>query len=371
MKIFHVIDSGGFYGAEVVLLYLMEAQLELGLEPTLISIGLPGEKEKAIEIEARRCALSVEQFRMRPGPNWLGAYSILNTLWREGAQILHSHGYKSNILFGLIPRKIRKIPMVTTLHGWTTTTQISKIRVYEWLDSLSLRFVDQVAIVNKEMFKHPKLAPFRDKFKVIDNGIPLTDDCTHDLNEKVVSFCKNGQTLCAIGRLSREKGFDLLIKALPKVLAISPDTRLIIIGEGSHRQQLQDLIGQLNLNDKVMMPGYLPYAYSYLKYCQGLVMSSLTEGLPITLLEAMRIGAPIIATRVGGIPEVLASGDCGILVEKNSVSEIERGILQFISEMDESRLLGQKAKMRFEKNYNNILMARRYMELYCSVLGSM
>ena len=127
MKVLHVIDSGGLYGAEVMLLNLMSEQVAMGLEPILASIGDPGITEKPLETEAIRRGLPVKVFRMRPGPNVWGALKILRFARSELVGLLHSHGYKGNILFGLMPRMLRRIPMVATVHGWTWTGGISRM----------------------------------------------------------------------------------------------------------------------------------------------------------------------------------------------------------------------------------------------------
>ena len=139
MKILHIIDSGGLYGAEVMLLNLMGEQVALGLTPILVSIGDPGVAEKPLEAEAKRRGLRVEMFRMRPGPNILGAFEIMRFARGERAELLHSHGYKGNILFGFLPRFVRRMPMVTTLHGWTWSGGMTRMLLYEWLDSQSPR----------------------------------------------------------------------------------------------------------------------------------------------------------------------------------------------------------------------------------------
>ena len=161
MKILHVIDSGGFFGAEVMLINLAAAQLKMGLEPAIASVGDPGIGEKAIEIEARNRQVPVQVFRMRPGPNLVGACRLLN-FCRDGKfDLIHSHGYKGNILLGPLPGRFKKIPMLSTLHGWITTAAsgFTRLRAYEWLDALVLsRFIDRIVLVNRGMLENPRIA---------------------------------------------------------------------------------------------------------------------------------------------------------------------------------------------------------------------
>ena len=120
MHILHIIDSGGMYGAEVMLLNLVEEQIRQGLSPVIASIGGVQSGEKPLELEAHKRGFPLKIFRMRPGPNLIGAMEILKYAKSTRCDLLHSHGYKGNILFGFLPKKIRRLPLVATLHGWTS-----------------------------------------------------------------------------------------------------------------------------------------------------------------------------------------------------------------------------------------------------------
>jgi len=133
MKILHVTDSGGLYGAEMVLLNLVAEQMKTGLEPTIASIGEKWIQEKPFETEAVKRGLRVVKFRMFPGPNLPGMFKVLRYAQKYGFDILHSHGYKGDVAFGSMPKSIRKLPLVSTLHGWTSVVGFSKNRIYEWL----------------------------------------------------------------------------------------------------------------------------------------------------------------------------------------------------------------------------------------------
>lgn len=116
MKILHIIDSDGFYGAGVMLLNLMAEQTKCGLKPVIVSIGEKHIKEKPLETDALKRGLQVWKFKITPGPNLDGALEFLRYAKREGFDLLHSHGYKGKILFGSIPRTIRQLSIVLTLH---------------------------------------------------------------------------------------------------------------------------------------------------------------------------------------------------------------------------------------------------------------
>ncbi len=373
MKIFHVIDSGGFYGAEIMLVNLVAEQMNQGLQPLIASVGDPGTQDKAIEVEARKRGLPVKVFRMRPGLNYKGTQQLLRYCHAGNFDLIHSHGYKCNILLGPLPRFIRKKPVLSTVHGWTSTTGFTKMRVYEWLDALSLRFVDGVVLVNKGMLQNSKIARLNsNKRFVVDNGIPVTPPDTSKLellDPKIVEFCQNGFVIGSIGRYSVEKGFDILLKAFSRVLDDISSAKLILIGEGGQRSHYEAIIAEKNLTDRVMLTGYRPDAWRYLELMNVYVISSLTEGLPITLLEAMRSKVPVVSTRVGGIPDVLQDGLGGTLVQPGKSAALAQALVAQYCDPAQIDTLLEYSFERFINRYSSRKMSDSYLEIYKTLLA--
>jgi glycosyltransferase involved in cell wall biosynthesis len=373
LKILHIIDSGGLYGAEIMLVNLATEQLRLGMEPIIASIGELTCGEKELEKEARRRGLNVKIFRMRPGPNFKGAYKIVRFARSEGIDVLHSHGYKGNILFGLMPKRIRRIPMIATLHGWTWTGGWDKLKFYEWLDRLSLRFIDTVVVVAETM----KNRIGEKKSHVVNNGIPCWENgsSTHlsttqtSIDSIVANFCREGFVIGAIGRLSSEKGYNILLEAVSELVKTKPEIRLVILGEGEQRSVLEEQISKLGIADRVLLPGYIANAGGYISLFQVFVLSSLTEGLPIVVLEAMQAKVPIVATRVGGVPEILDNGKAGILVAPNNCDSLVQGLSQAI---DNQEMVNQQIKAAMQRVYDcysSQYMAKKYLELYQNLIS--
>lgn len=374
MKILHIIDSAGLYGAEMVLLNLAQEQAKQGHNPVIASIREKDEFEMPLEEEAARRGLETETFRMLDGPNLIGALNILRYAWSNKFDVMHSHGYKGNILLGSFPRGIRKIPVISTVHGWTSTEKWSRMRLYEWADTFSFRYLDAVVLVSGSMKKHPLLSARRlSRLHVVNNGIPSCvpengQRISDSIDKKIEEFCSGPKTIGAIGRLSSEKGFVFLLEAFRDVIAKGHDARLVIIGDGPERQKLEKTIAGWRMNDRVLLPGYVGNASRYLRLFQIFVIPSLTEGLPISLLEAMRARVPVVSTRVGGIEDVLAGGDAGVIVDPGSSDKLLRGICTLINN---GRLADDMAKMAreiFLNNYSSEIMSREYLKVYHSVM---
>jgi len=407
MKILHIIDSGGLYGAEAVLLNLVSEQITMGLGPTIASIGEKNIPEKPLEIEAQKKGFKVKKYRMRPGPNIHGMFKVLRYAQQNKFNILHSHGYKGNVAFGLMPKRFRKVPLISTLHGWTSVSGFSKNRVYEWLDLISLKYIDAVVLVSEAMKSHPRLKNLNSvNFHVIPNGIPIKDaqfndstnqpfnhsmshgkfndptnqqfnksptrfddSTTHQFDQNIIDFCNSGYTIGSIGRLSYEKGYRYLIEALYLLVKKVIDARLVIIGEGYERDFLQDLALQFNLNDRIMLPGYRDRAKKYLPYFKVFVISSLTEGLPITLLEAMQAKIPIVATRVGGMPEVLQNGRAALLAQPRKPDALATAISRLYYDQNLAQELSAMAYQRVTTIYDSKTMASNYLKIYNDLIN--
>jgi glycosyltransferase involved in cell wall biosynthesis len=373
MKILHVIDSGGLYGAEVMLLSLMQEQERCGLQPILASIGDPAPGPKPLEVEACRLGLAVQTFRMAPGPNLAGALRILKFARQQGVDLIHSHGYKGNILLGFLPGFLRRLPMLATVHGWTSTGKATRMVVYEWLDGMSLACLDRVVLVNAAMKEHPRLKSRSGlAVEVVANGIaaPVAAAAAGTLDPHIVEFCSRGFVIGAVGRLSREKGFPVLIEALAGLVREGKDVRLLILGEGALRGELEEQVRGLGLEGRVLMPGYVSAARDYLRHFGLFAMPSYTEGLPISMLEAMQASVPIVASAVGGIPGLLKHGAAGALVEPGNAELLRFALADVLENPDRARTRVQLAGKSVAEEYSSKTMAEKYLVIYRSILKS-
>ncbi len=371
VKVLHVIDSEGVYGAEKVVLTLMEEQRKHGIHPVLASIGGCGVEEKQIEQEARSRRLPVMPFRMCNGPNPFGARRLLRFAHGQKMDLIHSHGYKPDILLGFIPRKMRKIPVVATLHGWTGTGRLCRMTLYEWLDRKSLRFIDQVTVVSRAMLEKRNVGrDARIRVAVVHNGIscPNGNGRRFEKDDPIATFCREGFAIGAIGRLSEEKGYRYLVEALSCARQSGVDARLVIIGDGPQRQALTATVRKLHLDPWVLLPGYRERASAYMHCFRVFVLPSLTEGLPVTLLEAMQAEVPVIATSVGGIPEVLGEGRAGLMVRPGDPLDLAAALRRLYEDEGFRAELGRRGKGAGVERFSGEEMAQRYHEIYKEVL---
>jgi glycosyltransferase involved in cell wall biosynthesis len=357
MKILHLIDSGGLYGAEQMLLTLVSEQIKQGLEPTILSCGEINEGTKALEHEAIKRGLPLITWRMKAGLNIKGSWEIAKLAKKEQINVIHSHGYKFNVLFALLPRMLCSIPIVSTVHGYVVAEQFSAMWLYQILDKFCLSRMQAVIFVSQET---QKLFNKLKKSYVVQNGIttePLSIQSDKRFKDKKIK-------LVAIGRLAKEKGFEYLIKAIQIAKIQDREFELDIMGTGPEEIYLKGLVSKSGLDAQVNFLQFIDNPSRYFDNYDLLVMPSLTEGLPITLLEALREYLPVLATNVGEIPHVI--GNCYPLLDKEKdLDNIYSKIIafeQFYHESGNDKM--KQLNDRFKSIYSASKMANKYKTVY-------
>lgn len=372
MKILHIIDSTGFYGAESMLLTLMEEQQRRGLFPTLLSTNDPHGGDNAIEVESKKRGLATTQIIVRKGFSVKSALRILAYAHDNAFDIIHSHGYKINILLGFLPRFVRKIPIVSTVHGYMSVRRYSKMWFYKIIDRIALARLDaRVHVYSSATMKADGTSPKKPHTHVVHNGIPelrFDHDSRIKADPDIAAFCSDGFVIGTLCRLSPEKGLDCLIQAIQSLAHGAGGIKALVIGEGPQRASLQKMIDDAKLSHTILLAGYRTQAYDYLPLFKAFVLPSLTEGLPITILEAMQANVPIIATRVGGIPEALEYGAAGILIDPGNPTALADAINRIQSEPKKARDMAARARSRALQMYSCEKMAEEYLTLYQHVL---
>lgn len=367
LKFMHVIDSAGIYGAEIMLLNLMEEHKNMGIDSLLYSIE-PSDNPSNVslaEVAAKRGLSAVKSQSTR-------GYSLLLNIHRfaeeHGIVLIHSHGYKGNILLGCIPRFMRKMPVISTVHGWTSVRRFTKMWFYTLLDKFFLKRMDAIVNVNTTTVMDAGKA---DRF-VVENGIPplkFEPESVMKMDTVTTEFCKDDFIVGAISRLSEEKGIAYLIKTVAILAERGNNVKAVVIGEGPQKGMLQKLIIENNLSDRVLLAGYKNNAFNYLPIFDAFVLPSLTEGLPITILEAMQAGVPIIATNVGGVPDVLGKGSYGIIVEPGNSELLADAVSRVFSDADFAERMARDAKNAVLSEYTSRRMAKKYLNVYEAVLN--
>ncbi|CAN5133377.1 glycosyltransferase [soil metagenome] len=295
----------------------------------------------------------------------------LRSAIRELTQRLHSlqadvvlcHGYKANLLGRIAARKVG-CPAIAVSRGWTGEDR--KVRLYERLDRWHLKRMDHVIAVSEGQATKVRAcnAP-ADKLSVIRNAARL--DAFEQINPasrlKLMSLSPRpfDRIVVGAGRLSPEKGFDVLVEAAAKTPA---NIGFILFGEGAERPKLEAMIASHRLADRFILAGVTTELDSLLPGADVVVLPSHTEGLPNVALEASAAGVPVIATAVGGTPEVVVDGITGYLVDDGDAATMALGIKTLCLDDALCKQLGHAGRERMHREFTFDAQARQYLELF-------
>jgi glycosyltransferase involved in cell wall biosynthesis len=302
--------------------------------------------------------------------DWKVFTQLLRVCRQERVRIWHGHDYKSNAL-GLLVRRFWPMRLVSTVHGWVKHTR--RTPLYYRIDRLCLPCYEKVICVSPDLYQEclaARVAP--DRCVLIENAIDLAE------YSRTVSPAEAKQPLGivpgrlvvgAAGRLSAEKGFDLLIWAVDALLKTGLDMELLIAGEGEEQPRLEALVGQLALRERVRLLGYRANLKETYEAMDVFALSSLREGLPNVLLEAMALEVPVLATCVAGVPRLIADGTNGLLVVPGSVEALTHGLARLLADADLRRRLGQAGRETVAARYSFAARMRQIGALYDDLLG--
>ena len=298
------------------------------------------------------------------------AREIADQLRRIGATVLLCHGYKANVL-GRIAARRAGIPVVAVSRGWTGES--FRVRMYERLDRFHLRFMDHVVAVSGAQGQKVRYTGVKpDRITVIPNAIDPDRfvDVDPRYRVRIERFFRTPKTriIGAAGRLSPEKGFEVFISAAARVLDVHPDCGFVLFGHGPCKESLQQQIGMLGLGGSVVLGGFRNDLDRFIPQLDLFVQSSYTEGLPNVILEACAASVPVVATDVGGTPEIIEDGVSGLLVPAGDSERLAERMLEALESEEDLRELGFQGRQRVLESFSFPAQVSGYLELFDRLL---
>jgi glycosyltransferase involved in cell wall biosynthesis len=289
------------------------------------------------------------------------------------AEVLVCHTFKPNVLGRVAARRVG-IPCVVVSRGWTWENL--KVRVYETLDRVNLRFVDHVVAVSGGQAERVRKAGVpSSRLSVIRNAARLGAFASPDpayLTQLRTLFPADSAVshiILAAGRLSPEKGFGVLVESAAAVLKSNPTAGCVLFGEGAERTKLEARVQELGIGGRFVMPGFTADLDKFLPWADVAVLPSFTEGLPNVALEASAAGVPVLATAVGGTPEVVADGVSGLLVPSGQPERISEALNRLLSDEPLRTRLGNAGRERMRAEFTFEAQAAKYAELFERLAG--
>ena len=291
-------------------------------------------------------------------------YQFLCLLRREHIQLLHSYMFHANFLGRLLGR-LARIPIIVSAER--TMEQESKARL--WANRATAPLADRITAVSEAVrkFAHEQIGIDGQKLVTIYNGVDLSDYQANINAEKVRSSLGIDSSSIVIGtisRLEKVKGIPYLLQAFAQILLIYPSSFMLIVGNGAERKALEALAQNLGISSRVIFTGDRSDIPALLAIMDIFVLASLFEGLPNAVLEAMAMGKPVVATTVGGTPEVVKDGVTGLLVPPRDPDALAQAINALLSDQDRSQAMGKAARERVKRYFTVERMVERTEALY-------
>ena len=364
LNIAHLIECDGPGGAERIVA-AMATSLQAAGARNVVFLPANGEGWLARELEGS--GVAVEYFTIDRPLSPQCARALVGAFRRHRIDVAHSHEF-SMAVYGAWASWRTGLPHVITMHG---------IRYYN--EKLRRRLAMRAAVAVSDQVvavSEPLAAAIRSdlgipesQVMVLANGVRYTEPEVITLRDEL-HLSSDDRLIVAVGNLYRVKGHAHAIEALARLTDRYPSLHLAISGRGDLEGELRARARQHGLADRLHLLGLRSDVPSILAAADLFVMPSLSEGLPLSLLEAMFAGCPIVATDVGQVRVALANGAAGILVDPGSSATLAAGIDRLLSNPAEARRLGAAAAMRAAAEFDLSRMVQRYAAIYDKALGS-
>jgi glycosyltransferase involved in cell wall biosynthesis len=366
LRVTHIALSLDVGGLERNIVNQVREGQRLGQNVSVICLERPG--ALAAQVEALGAPVICLNKRAGLRPGLIGP--MQHALRQLQPHVAHTHQIACLLYTGLAAVDLSVPVIVHTEHG--KERYASRLRT-RWLGRLAGRYTARFFCLSRDMaaaVKVHRIVP-PGKVRVILNGIDTT--CFQNAREdkglrQSLAIPIGARVIATIGRLTPVKRQDLLLRAFAQVRQRVPQAHLVVIGDGPLRGDLRALATELGVDGVTHFTGYQPEPQRYLPLIDVFALTSASEGIPQALLEASSAGIPAIASRVGGVPEVIDHDRTGLLFSSGDQDALVRGIIALLTDMGLARDLGAAARDRVERLFHIGRMAKDYHQQFLHLL---
>lgn len=367
LKVVTLVDNFlGLGGAERV-----AAELAIGLDPGRFEsvfcvtrpLWGPGCEESLLEAEVRTLTL-----RRRSARNVLAWRPLISLLRRERTDILHCHKFGSN-LWGAVLGRLTGVPVIVAHeHVWSFEGQALRRLLDRGLIAKEAHvFLTVSRETRRQMIEVEGIDP--DLIRVLTNGIPTPEPSGRDVRQEL-GIDPEALVVGTVCVFRPQKALQVFIRSAALLVSEFPNLNVIIAGEGPERVRLEALVNQLGLDERVFLVGQRTDVSDVLATFDVAVSSSDYEGSPLAIIEYMAAAKSIVATRVGGVPDLIQDGVHGLLVEAQDAEGLASAVARLLREPDLRARMGEKARERQQAEFSIDIAVRRlellYEELYAA-----
>lgn len=286
---------------------------------------------------------------------------------RENLDLIHVHYAIPHATAAQLAREITGKPYITTLHG-SDVTILGSDPSYEPTNTMSIEHSDAITTVSQYMATEARnTLGISKEIKVIPNFVDHTH-YTPAPCSRLETPKPRAITLVHVSNFRPVKRIEDLIYSMCIITKEEPNAQLILVGDGPERHRIERLIDRLDLRRNILVTGYRSDVAAMMNCADALVLCSQTENAPLTILEGMSCGLPIIATNVGGIPEQVQDGENGFLVPVKHPEEIAEAALKLNADEKLLARMGEKARKTILEKYTKDKILQQYIDVYESIL---
>ena len=300
--------------------------------------------------------------------DWVAFWKIYKIIQKEKPDIIHTHTAKAGALGRLAGILYGKSILIHTFHGHVFSGYFGKIKTifFMWVERFLALFTDRIITVSetlkKELVEKYRIAPEK-KFSVVELGF--------ELEELFKLPTKNNTEIINIGivgRLVPIKNHKMLFKVCRAGLNLP--YRIVVIGDGEIKGELEKYAEELGMKDMVEFRGWVKDLKAIYEGLDIVALTSLNEGTPVSLIEAMAAGRPVVATRVGGVADIVQDGKSGYLVESEDVAGFSQKLADLIKDPEKRRKFGECARARVKDRFSKERLIKDTEKLYNKIASA-
>ncbi len=363
LNVLQFICSTGFYGAERWVLALVNH-----LDTSHVRSDLVVTKEDCKELKI------VQQFDVEGGKTFelpmahKFDFSVVDKLVglikERDIDVIHTHGYKSDIL-GIWAARKANIKVVVTPHGFPAHIDF-KLKCFIWLGCQSLRFADKVVPLSTQLMEDVR--GFRvpeSKISYVQNGVDLSEvEAQRQLSIKPNFVGNEVKRIGFVGQMIKRKNIEHVLDIFESLSKKHGNIELYLLGDGESRQGLEQYTEKLNSKKNIHFLGFRDDRLEWLQSFDLFVMTSLLEGIPRCVMETMAMGVPVVAYDIAGVDQLITHNETGLLAELNDKEALENHWETLLFKKEISDNISAKAKEFVYKHYSAQRMANEYSEIF-------
>jgi glycosyltransferase involved in cell wall biosynthesis len=354
MRVLQIISPSKLAGAELYVTMLSKQMEAHGCKVIVLTKNVPSVVDRM-----RAEGLDVRADGLGGKINPRAVYRVMRLLKKERIDIINTH-LSSASLTGSIAGRLAGVPVVSTVHALNS--------------ALCFRFANHLMAVSGAAKKHiAEQGIDANRITVVYPGVDMDAFKPAGKRTEVresLGIPADAPVVGIVAHLSEKKGHWVLLDAIEGIILKMPGVRFIFAGDGPLRDKLVHSTKVRGISESVMFLGFRDDVRDVIDCADVIVLPSIRgEGLPVSLIQAMAMHKPIVASRLSGIPELVKDGETGIVVTPGDPQELADAIVKLLSNCDLMKQMGDKARTRAELNFSLAESTEHTIDLYCRVLG--